>query len=518
VSSHVLYAGRTGSGKTQGLIKSLKSCLDALKSLQRKNPELKLSTVILDPQSGEQSLAKSILPVLIGLGLWERVIYESLAATEFVLASQMLSPSDHPYPHQREKENEDRIHAFVSLLCRRKDVNGTHTLPLIEEWLTAALRMWLYQPSPLPLRWLPFCFLPASNEFLKMFTEHRTDSNQSYLNRLKWIEELVLYRRAPRNFHDHVAPAKRLIDAVFSVAFLLRCDGTWNLERALEEGKIIIIEGDPDNEDVTRTILGAVSLRTIQNAKDHTSPPVQVFFEEANNFGGIFGNAESAALSTKRQCNWRAIVSVQHFNFPSEEITASVMNNCAEQNYFCLGDPKTAELAAMKIGVPTLDFNRVLHTTDRRVRVGDEEAELDGRKILRGRYETETTEHRMPSHDQILERQSQLMQLDPGWRCQVKNGRVKGPYYEPMEGDRWTSKLKTKFARQLAKKRDKEKLDRLIAEMRRQPPFVSSGTLEAQWNSQISPANPQKALSSPPPSTVVPEDTVESDGSGIRWS
>jgi len=115
MSYHVLYAGQTGTGKTQALIKSLKRFFEVMIKVEKKNPKLKYSTVILDPQSSEQSLAKSILPVLIGLGLWERVIYEPLASVEFVLAWQMLTPSNHPNPIQREKENEDSIHAFVSL-------------------------------------------------------------------------------------------------------------------------------------------------------------------------------------------------------------------------------------------------------------------------------------------------------------------------------------------------------------------------------------------------------------------
>src|SRR5205807_10426193 len=116
------------------------------------------AAVILDPH--KQSLAETVLTHVNG-----NVLYERLSDIRTTLGFELLAPSSHPDPIQRQLENQRRAEAFVEILLRRRNSDGMAGSPLMEEWCMAAIMLYLFQSNPTPLTLLPYAFIPSSTEF-----------------------------------------------------------------------------------------------------------------------------------------------------------------------------------------------------------------------------------------------------------------------------------------------------------------------------------------------------------------
>ena len=142
---NVLKVGATRKGKT------LSAARDVVESPDE-------AAVVLDPH--KQSLAEAVLTHATG-----NVLYERLSDIRLTLGFELLAPSSHPDALQRHLENQRRAEAFVAILLRRRDADGLATTPLLEEWVMAAITLYLFQATRKPLTMLPYAFLPGTDEF-----------------------------------------------------------------------------------------------------------------------------------------------------------------------------------------------------------------------------------------------------------------------------------------------------------------------------------------------------------------
>src|SRR6478672_8178874 len=108
--------GTTGSGKSQA------AAVDVTKSRD--------AEVILDPE--KDSFAATVLVHASG-----NVLYDRLDDQSHPLRYDMLSPSTHRDPAQRDFENHQRAEAFTGILLRRREAISMSGTPLMEEWVTA---------------------------------------------------------------------------------------------------------------------------------------------------------------------------------------------------------------------------------------------------------------------------------------------------------------------------------------------------------------------------------------------
>ena len=136
--ANVIKTGATRKGKT----------LAAARSILESPGE---AAIILDPH--KQSLANAVLTHATG-----NILYERLSDVRATLGFELLAPSNHPDPVQRELENQRRAEAFVGILLRRRNAEGMAGTPLMEEWVMAAIMLFLFQAKPLPLTILPFAY------------------------------------------------------------------------------------------------------------------------------------------------------------------------------------------------------------------------------------------------------------------------------------------------------------------------------------------------------------------------
>jgi len=120
---NVLAIGEPGSGK------SVAAARDAI--------EFPGSVVILDPH--KDSLAQLVLTHAGG-----NILFDRISDLECTLAYELLKPSRHPNADKRMQQNLHRAQTFVEFLMRRRGGDAA-TSPLMEEWITALMLLFLYQ-------------------------------------------------------------------------------------------------------------------------------------------------------------------------------------------------------------------------------------------------------------------------------------------------------------------------------------------------------------------------------------
>lgn len=407
--------------------------------------------VLLDPPG---TLAEKLLLHLDWLGLTQRVLYDRLADSDKVLGYEWLARSQHPDPWQAEAENEERLREFAAVLLRRRDIQDPAGTPVIEEGVLAALRLYLYQPMPVPLLWLAEVFTPGSATS-KHLLRHCTEP------------ELV------RNFHEYhrlsvtarrreVSPAERVLRSVCgSPAFRLRSQGaTFDIAGFLDQQGILLLDGSSRgnlSRDAASVMMGAVVLRVIRHCRTGSRNKVVLVLDEAAN-AGLLGLHEAQAMGEALKWGLAMHVLVQDpITLPSA-IRSNVLQN-SDHHWFRQGSPEAARLAAEDIATPLLDPLQV-HHTEYRVRSVDDGFERvqttnwsettapEGwttsrshswqtvlwprRKDVREAHDRYTT-----LTDQILLMQKELMLLKPG--CRLMRGVTVTPQveYVPLLSDPW---------------------------------------------------------------------------------
>ena len=115
------------------------------------------TAVVMDP--AHDSIADIVLRFAEG-----NVLYDRLSDIKHALGYELLKPSAHRDLEEKAKQNHMRARLFVEIMMRRRggDIKNS---PLIEEFVSALLLLFLFQARPKPLRILPYGFVPDSDEF-----------------------------------------------------------------------------------------------------------------------------------------------------------------------------------------------------------------------------------------------------------------------------------------------------------------------------------------------------------------
>lgn len=336
--ANFLDCGATRQGKTLAAARRIVESTDE-------------AAVICDPH--ELSLARSIL--IHGTG---EMLYERLSHVEHALGFELLVPSIHPDPMTRHLENQRRAEGFVAILIRRRDADGMAGTPLMEEWILAAIMVFLHQAKPKPLSLLPSVFLPGTDEF-SAFVRDCTLPEFRY-------KFLQLERLSPRALRAEVGSAARLMNGVFrSPAFVARSHGGFDLGAFLERrGKLLLEAGDV-GEDTTRIIMGAVILLVIDYAKHRASKavPIRITIDEANN-AALVGRPELKGLAETAKSGLYWSFLVQNLDFPGG--ADAVLQNCLVHHWYGSPFHDLARKAAVDVlpGLPRTDASRAERIED----------------------------------------------------------------------------------------------------------------------------------------------------------
>jgi hypothetical protein len=334
---HVLIVGGPGYGKTTAEIKEL------VEEAKRGDT----AVVCMDPHAGEQGLGTGFFAHLCDAGQSHRVVYDQLSNIRRVPMWDFLVPSKAESPRERQAANQTRCDQFAEILLRRRGQESAASTPSIEEWLLAALNLYIYQRRRRPLADLRYAFSFEHPSFQDMLADCRDADTRSKFERLVESRQTAYQG------------AERLINSVCgSVAFQVRTehDGGFNFERHLEENGIVIIEGgvgDTLSPEAMRAMMGAILLKTLNylRKRQREFPYITLALDEANN-ANLIGEAghEVRALAELRKYGLGMHILVQYLDFPSSRIEKGVLATCATRKYFNCSEPSTAARLGADLG------------------------------------------------------------------------------------------------------------------------------------------------------------------------
>jgi hypothetical protein len=280
------------------------------------------AAVILDPH--KQSLAQAVLAHAAS-----NLLYACLSDLAHVLGFELLTPSANPDPLLRQLENHRRAEAFVQILMRRRDGDGMAATPLIEEWVMAAIMMYLYQRAGRkPPAVLQYAFTPGSEEFAALVSGCELTEIAAKFRQLEKLK--------PRALRAEVGSASRLVNSVFgSPAFAAWSRGGFDLGGFLQRtGRLVVERGEDIGDDTMRTIMGAIVLLVVEHAKRRPQPhpPIRVVIDEATN-ARLVGAPELRGLAETNKNGLYWTLLVQNLNFPGGA-DDDVLQNCTRHEWF----------------------------------------------------------------------------------------------------------------------------------------------------------------------------------------
>jgi hypothetical protein len=335
INRHCLIVGAPGSGKSTFELKRLVEEAD------------RGETAIICQDPHQNSLSGPLFVALCERGHRSRILYDRLSDVDRVLKWDLLSPSTATCPRQRRGENQTACDQFAEVLLRRRGKDSAADAPSTEEWLLAALNLYIRQRHRRPLADIRYAFNFGHPTFESML-EGCEDADV----RCKF-EEIRDSRQTPYK------PAERLIAGVCrSPAFQVRTEHAegFDFARHLDKKGIIIVEGGEGgalSADAMRTMMGAILLKTLNYIRDRKRerPGVRVALDEANN-ANLIGQAghEVRALAELRKYGLGMDIMVQLLDFPSSRIERAVLATCATRYYFSCSDPRTANLLGEDLG------------------------------------------------------------------------------------------------------------------------------------------------------------------------
>ncbi len=256
-----------------------------------------------DPHT--RSLAQLILEHANGF-----VLFDQLSDLRHPLPLDILKPHASPDPLEAAAKNHRSAQLFTEVLMRRRTADIAN-MPLLEEWLSSLLLLFLFQKRRKSLRILPYGVLPGTEEFESLVDDCTLPEVQAKFR--------GLIKLSPRALRAEVGSMARLVNTTFRAPqFLIRCDGDFDLDAFVKaKGKLIVEKGEDVDEDATTTILSARTLNFIDYAKSRPTPfpPIRIILEEATNAKTAGRIEEKAAGETRKYgLSWHVIC--QHPNFP----------------------------------------------------------------------------------------------------------------------------------------------------------------------------------------------------------
>lgn len=219
--------------------------------------------------------------------------------------------------------------------------------PLMEEWVTSIVMLFLFQAKQKPLRFLPFGFLPGTEEFDELV---KGCVIKEVAIKFRQLEKLT-----PKALRAEVGSAARLINAIFrSPAFIAWSRGGFDLGLFLEQkGKLLVERGEDIGDDAMRTIMAAIILLVIDHAKRRKQdwPTIRVRIDEATN-AGLLTNTELRAAAEHNKKGLYFEFNLQRLDVPGSP--DDLLQLCHRHEWYRLSEHGLARKAAVDIiaGLP----------------------------------------------------------------------------------------------------------------------------------------------------------------------
>lgn len=329
----VISIGSTRSGKSMAACRRL---VDA--AMQG------AALVVIDPH--RDSLAAKLFEQLVARGFQKRILYDRLSDLDRTLGYDFFPKPVAASPLEFLSELDEAVRAFADLLCRRREMASLATSPLLEEWVNAALTLYMEQEDHPPLPILSHAFGPPDHpDFLRLLRRCR---NEEVVAKFREIERGKIQR-------SQYVPAERLIRSVCqSPVFGARCGASFRLGPFLDRRGILLVEGGGSGSaDAQRTVMGALILLTIRYVRTRArpTPPVLLVLDEANNANLVGASGYETRAAAECQKMGLAIhVLVQNMNFPTSDITESLLTNCLRHEWFFAGSAAVIRQAIADLG------------------------------------------------------------------------------------------------------------------------------------------------------------------------
>jgi hypothetical protein len=176
---------------------------------------------------------------------------------------------------------------------------------------------------------IPYGFRPESDDFRALIRDCEREDLQHKFRQLQGL--------SPRGLRAEVGAASRLIEGVWEPTFLAACRPGVDLGPFIQQGGMLLVERGTADEDVTRTIIGGLTLLITEHCENrrYPDPPVAVLLDECTNArtAGPF-EERKAGETRKRGLHWVFIC--QHPNFPNGP--DGYYQNCQEKHFYRTGD------------------------------------------------------------------------------------------------------------------------------------------------------------------------------------
>lgn len=445
-----LVVGGSGSGKSTAVIKDIMEVVE-----NTRDPH---AIVLMD---GHGSTAKALMLQLINRGHAHRVLYDKLSEFDRILAGFNLEQSTDPNPFRRESENTKRIMALMNLIWRASQrAEDIFTMPALSEQVDLALRLMMFQQTPVPLSYLPFA-LRFTHPLCQQLVANCTDEEVVE----RWVELQRLAKRNSDNLLEQKSgPLKRLIRTTFGLPqFRERCDGHFNIGQALLDKKIIILDGSDDgtvSRQAVTAVFGAMNLQISQFlSKNFTQTgkpcPVLVVLEEVAAYNLIGPFVEIPMLLEDRKKGYAGWLLSQHCRFLDPEVIQAVLSCTPRHDWFNPMDATLAKEAGEDIAYGRLNPHRIKHVHEGEERLVVVDVVATKRKGTSkgpsGTTETETDiaqpiydrqrdkrEELMSYSEQLMDAARQLMGMPVGYRMvRTRTHTSTEPEYVEMLPEPW---------------------------------------------------------------------------------
>jgi len=356
VLTSCLTVGRPGSGKSWGTAAKL-----LWAAVNRE------AAIVVMDRHGKTT--RDLLLLLREHGVKSRVLYDQFSNYERVLGGLSLKPSA-ATGYRKEAENDLRIKAAMDALWRsagRKDADSIHSLPMISMYVDLGIRLLMFRDKPLPLSRLPVVYQLASPECRQIVA-----TCADPVARAEWQNLLDLSKRVPKLVDDKISGALRLARQSFTPALLVRCEGEFDREKALEAKSIILLDGSNDGSVSKESAVGIYGMwnidlfQTLQQHHARTDRPLPtiVVWEEAAATDHI-GPFEIDMMREGRKFGLYGWVVTQDLGFATPEVKQAVKSCTVRHEWYNPGDADLArDDAAPDVAYAKLDPHRVLRVRE----------------------------------------------------------------------------------------------------------------------------------------------------------
>lgn len=345
---HELIAGSHATGKST----EVKS---RMARFARSYPDW--SVVWIDPQyraSGSQFYQDCL-----AYGLDSRLLFERMSDTDAVIKQKYLVPSKAADKNVRDKEDKEEVEEFLDALGRQRRFDDLTEHAWIKQWSQNWANLMMHQYPRKPLAQGIWAFRPNSPSWEELCNDSEDEEA---------AREFRFLPTHPASLDRMVAPGKRFFDPIFNCPMVKLRDGMsegFDINKALDEAKILIFEGGDLSEEEIGFLLRNIVLKVIRYKRKGGKTPVVVVLEEAEAYN-LIGAHEAKAIKMLGKYGLVFIIICQTPLFLNEDITRDVMQNTQSHKWFRCEHFEVAALAAKDLQGDLDPW--MIHHVDRRLR------------------------------------------------------------------------------------------------------------------------------------------------------